>query len=312
MNKNFIKIALLAIICLAVYSMLPNYKRHGDIAFADSKGLNLTGEETSSSTLPDNVVADMPSGTLRENSHQTENTVQVVLSAQQEVVISGTMDGVLTELPFDSGDIFKKGQTLAQYNCNLEDARVNEIKARLRVSDREVEAFTRLRQLDAVSDVDFIKAQEKQQQERALLKQARARQDLCTIAAPFDGRVKEATASNYEAVKSGRVLMEVASNDSLQAEMLVPSVWLRWLNIGTRLRVYIHESGQFYNAQIARIHGQVDPVTQTIQITAEIDGYKEELLPGMSGYAEFIAGSQRENPGFLGLMTGESNGQRRN
>jgi len=220
-------------------------------------------------------------------------------------VISGTMDGVLRKLPFDSGDVFKKGDILAQYNCKLESARVNEIRARLRVSERQLEAFERLKELDAVAEIDYISTQEKARQDKALLEQATARRDLCTIKAPFPGRVKERVASNYEAVKSGRVLMEIASNDPLNVEMLVPSVWLRWMNIGESLKVYIHESDRTYNATIVRIHGQVDPVTQTVHIIAKIDGYREELLPGMSGYADFFLRDKKTNSGFLGLTTGE-------
>ena len=43
-----------------------------------------------------------------------------------------------------------------------------------------------------------------------------------------------------------------------------------------------------YNAKIIRIGGAVDPVSQSIQLTAEMDDSNDELLPGMSGIATFV------------------------
>ena len=125
--------------------------------------------------------------------------------------------------------------------------------------------------------------------------------ELCIIEAPFDGRITDKVANSYEAVRSGRVLMEISSNEPLQAELLVPSIWLRWLNTGTSLTINIHETGKSYDAKIKRIHGKVDPVTQTAYVVAEISQYEEELLPGMSGQAVFDKASQREALGFLGI-----------
>ena len=192
---------------------------------------------------------------------------------------------------------------LAQYDCRLEQAKLDELRARVRVSDRQLTASNRLKEMESISDIEYVSAVETNKQEKALLKQAQTRVDLCTITAPFDGRIKNKEVNRYEAVKSGRVLMEVGSLEPLKAELLVPSVWLRWINVGTPLRIYVEESGMYYHAEIVRIHGEVDPVTQSAHVIAKIDEYREELLPGMSGKAYFAEASRR-GQGFLGLKMG--------
>jgi len=96
----------------------------------------------------------------------------------------------------------------------------------------------------------------------------------------------------------------VSSREPLQAEFLVPSIWLRWLNVGTPLSVYIEESGKRYDAQIMRVSGEVDPVSQSVQVAAEVSKYHEELLPGMSGRATFDFGNAEPEAkmGYLGLI----------
>jgi hypothetical protein len=77
------------------------------------------------------------------------------------------------------------------------------------------------------------------------------------------------------------------------------------LNIGTELEIFINETDRTYGAKIVAIHGEVDPVSQSIQVVAEMEDYHEELLPGMSGRATFNAQTTRNGvDGFLGLMLG--------
>lgn len=227
--------------------------------------------------------------------------VQAVLSAKRRAVISGTMDGVLEELPFENGDVFKKGDVLAQYICDYEVAKVREVEARFRASERRIDAYKRLKTQDVVADIEYVSVKEEHEQLKALIEQAKSREKACSIKAPFDGRVTDRLVSNYEVVKSGRVMMEISSMEPLQAELLVPSLWLRWLNVGAPLYLDVHETGKRYPADIVRIHGQVDPVTQTVRVVAEIADYEEELLPGMTGSAVFKNPKKYDLEGFLGM-----------
>ena len=284
-ERLFAKIVTFSMIAIAIVWVFAN-SGQSNIAFAEPKGVNLEEFEEE----------------LNEEFEEAEvYQVQAVLTAQRSAVISGAMDGVLRKLPFNNGDLFKKGDVLVSYNCRFEQAKFKEILAQLKIASRQAEAYERLKELDAVAEIEYVSILQDFEKAKAVLEQTKSRLSLCTIKAPFDGRVTDKTANKYEAVKSGRVLMEISSNDPLQVELLVPSVWLRWLNIGTGLRISIHETGRTYDAQIKRIHGKVDPVTQTAYVVAEISQYEEELLPGMSGQAIFDETFKKGAPGFLGI-----------
>ena len=59
----------------------------------------------------------------------------------------------------------------------------------------------------------------------------------------------------------------------------MPSIWLRWLNLGTSLEISV-ETGRSIITKIKRIHGKVDPVTQTVHVVAELNKYEEKLCRG--------------------------------
>lgn len=249
---------------------------------------------------PDFIQGASSSSTTQSGDHQ----VQAVLVARNIAVISSTLDARITKMPLRDGDMFEKGDVIAEFDCGGEVARLREVQARQRLSKTQMDAYNQLKALDVVSKIEVVTALENNAQAVAQIEQLRNRISLCKITAPFAGRVVKKTASQYEFVQTGRVLMEIASREPLQAQFLIPSIWLRWLNVGTPVEVYIAETDRRYPAKISRIHGEVDPVSQSLQVDAELDSYSEVLLPGMSGRATFAPEAVFKKPGFgfLGLM----------
>jgi membrane fusion protein, multidrug efflux system len=58
------------------------------------------------------------------------------------------------------------------------------------------------------------------------------------------------------------------------------------LKTGKAFKVTLDETAKTYQAQIIRIGGRVDPVSQTIKVYGRIADNSVELLPGMSGAIE--------------------------
>lgn len=283
--------ALLGGTCL--FLLLSGYGED-NVAFAEPKGIQLTELQSEVPSLDAENLSF-------EGDDENVYRVQAVLSAQRTVVISGAMDGILEKVPFKNGDVFKKGDVLVQYNCRFERAKYREANAQLAITSRKAEAYENLKENDAVSDVEYVSILQEYERAQAVSEQVKSRLALCTIRAPFNGRVTDKVANTHEAARSGRVLMEVTSEDPLQAELLVPSVWLRWLNVGAELKIEVHETGRSYEAKIKRIHGKIDPVAQTAYVIAEVSKYEEELLPGMSGRAVFGGSKKETSNGFLGM-----------
>ncbi len=231
-------------------------------------------------------------------------SIQAVLRPRRSAVIASAIEAKIKKFNVENGDTFKSGKVLIEYDCSYDYARLREAKARQRITANQLSAYEKLREMDSVSQIEALVARENDEQNKALVAQIEARLALCSVRAPYDGRVTNKTASQHEFVQTGRVLMEISSREPLRAEFLVPSRWLRWMNISTPVSINVNETGRSYDALIVGIHGEVDPVSQSVQVVAEMESYHEELLAGMSGRAVFapqvVAGS--EGKGFLGLV----------
>lgn|GEM_PF-6895012 len=105
----------------------------------------------------------------------------------------------------------------------------------------------------------------------------------CNIAAPFNGRVAEQRVREQQYVQPGQALLDILDDSTLELEFFVPSQWLVWLKPEQGFQVAIDETGKTYPAKVQRIGARVDPVSQSIKLSAVIDGKFSEPVAGMSG-----------------------------
>jgi multidrug efflux pump subunit AcrA (membrane-fusion protein) len=81
--------------------------------------------------------------------------------------------------------------------------------------------------------------------------------------------------------------MDIVGDGLLEAEILVPSMWLNWLKKGHAIQILIDETGKTLDATITHVGATVDAVSQTIALKAQFNKKYESLIAGMSGVAFF-------------------------
>jgi membrane fusion protein (multidrug efflux system) len=227
--------------------------------------------------------------------------VQAVLVPNASTVISSSRDGRIDKINVDNGDVFKKGDILVEYGCEDVKAEIEIARSEQELTEQKSMASAKLFKLDIISDYEKLEVETKGRQAEARVNLYENKMEGCYIRADYDGRVVKRLGNPGEFTRTDRVIMEVASLDYLQAEFLLPSKWLRWVNVGAPVQIDINETASGYDAKITRIHGEVDPVSQSIQITAQLEAYKDPLLPGMSGQITLSVSSIRE-AGIKGFL----------
>lgn len=209
--------------------------------------------------------------------------LETVLVPRQFTVISSSQDGKIADILFDNGDAFSKGDVLVKYDCTDLEAEASMAGLQTNLTRKKVAGVNELFKLDIISDLDRAGVETEDKQARAKLRVLQSRLDDCTIRAQFSGRVTKRLANAGEYTRTDRVLMEVASTEPLQAKFLLPSKWLRWVNVGAPVDITLNETDKTYSATVTRVSGEIDPVSQSIQLVATLHEYADPLLPGMSG-----------------------------
>nr|WP_156967223.1 efflux RND transporter periplasmic adaptor subunit [Paraburkholderia ferrariae] len=216
-----------------------------------------------------------------------DGRIRVQLVSRDEVEISSEIGAKIASLPFRDGDAFRAGQTLVSFDCSLYTAQLHKAQAEADAALQLKQVDERLLQLHSIGELDVDEAQAKAKASGAEVAYMQATVRKCAVAAPFDGRVEKRSAAPGQYAEAGKPLLTIVDTGHLELKMIVPSKWLAWLRPGHALTVQVDEVGKTYPARVARIGARVDPVTQTVDVTAALDSNGAELLPGMSGWAAF-------------------------
>lgn len=209
--------------------------------------------------------------------------IRAQLAPRRFTTVAAEIGAKVSRVAVAEGASFRAGQTLVAFDCSLQQAQLQKAKAVLGAAERTYAANKRLEELHSVGKVELEASEAEVGKAKADVASNSVLLSKCAIAAPFSGRVAEQKVREQQYVQPGQALLEILDDSVLELEFLVPSRWLAWVKPGYAFQVRIDETGKTYPAKVQRIGARVDPVSQSIKLTAAIDGRFPELIAGMSG-----------------------------
>ncbi|KEA53906.1 secretion protein HlyD [Mangrovibacter sp. MFB070] len=217
----------------------------------------------------------------------TDGGIRVELLSPHAVTLSGEVAARISALKVSEGDSFRQGQTLIEFDCATYRAQLRKAQAVQEAAIQLLKVNHQLAKYNSVGTLELTQAKGKLEEAAADVCYMQTLVSKCTIKAPFDGRVSKRHAAAWQYMTPGAPVLDIVATQDLELRMLVPSKWLPHLTSGTPFQVTIDELGQTFPAKIKRTGAQIDPVSQTIPVIGVISGTTENLLPGMSGWANF-------------------------
>ena len=215
------------------------------------------------------------------------NRIRAQLTAYQQTTLSSEIAANISKLPLREGEPFVKDQLLVEFDCALLNAQLNKADATAEVARQGLKVSKRLEELNSISKLEVDQATAKVKETEAEREAMKVNVSKCSLSAPYPGRIAKLHVDAFQYVTSGKPLMDILDTSRLEVRLIVPSGWLAWLKPGGRFSIQIEELGRTYQARVVRLGARIDPVSQSLPITGEIEGNHGELLPGMSGWASF-------------------------
>lgn len=211
-----------------------------------------------------------------------------IVRAVDQAAISTELPTRVSALHFKEGDAFKKGATIIEFDCRRQRAALAAAEAQQHEMQLTLDKFRLLQRAQSVGKNDLEVAEARLAKSLAESAGLRSPLDQCIVNAPFDGRVVELNLQKYEAAQPGKSFLVIASVDNPEIDLIVPSVWARWIKAGVPFQFFVDELGIAVDAEVTRIGAAVDPISQTIKLAAVFKRQGPGVLPGMSGTAHFV------------------------
>lgn len=231
-------------------------------------------------------ISDLREQVSEQMASSSENLLRAQIKARESTQISSEISGRISRLKLRDGERFSAGQVLVAFHCSMEEAQLSKAKATLEKTRKTREVNEKLEKLNSISTLQVAVSKAEEEEAKADVRVGQAVLERCTIKAPFSGKVVEVTARPYQTVREGDPLLEIINENDLEIEFIAPSKALPRLVRGKAFKVRLDETAKTYKAEIIRLGGRVDPVSQTIKVYGRIIEHSAELLPGMSGAIE--------------------------
>ena len=209
-----------------------------------------------------------------------------VLIAGQSADIAAGMTGRLTSAPYKTGQYVKTGSTLARFNCERQKAELSSLRAAHVTQSLKYENQAELLKMGAAGSLDVSIAKSERDQIAADVSALDIAMKDCTILAPFPGFITARHVDAFESAQAGQPLYSMNRAGTTEVSVIAPSDWAAWVKPGAKFTIKVDETGESVSAKVDRLSAVVDPVSQTIDITARLSG-KHNGRPGMSGIAIF-------------------------
>jgi RND family efflux transporter MFP subunit len=235
-----------------------------------------TGFAQAPAPLP-GIASSAPGGVTPE--------IRAQLSPRQYTTLSSEMAGRVDRIATQVGAHFQNGDILVEFDCAVQRAQEQRARAVLTQADRTYTIDQRLVALKSMGQLELDVAGAEVEKAKADVAAAVAMTSKCTIAAPFSGVTVEQKVHAFQYTTPGQALLDILDDHGLEIELIAPSRWLSWLKPGYAFQIHIDETDKNYPAQITRLGGRVDPISQSIKVIGEITGDAPELMAGMSGRA---------------------------
>lgn len=212
---------------------------------------------------------------------------RAVVRPAQQARITADLIAPLAKAEFREGERFKKGDLLLAFDCRRQMAELASAVAQQREATVAFESAAFLEKRKAGSRQDMEMSRARSEKASAEVDAMRAKTEQCNVVAPYDGHVVELGIQAHELPVAGKSLLYIVSTGDPEIELIVPSLWLSWLQVGVEFKFSVDETQNAYSGKIARLGASVDAVSQTVKVYGKFSVPPAEILPGMSGTVQF-------------------------
>jgi RND family efflux transporter MFP subunit len=183
-----------------------------------------------------------------------------------------------------------------QARALLEEARSNRERT-VQLVSQGIQSKAELDRVESafkVADSRYQDALEEVRNRQAVLLQRRselaiAQQQLveATLYAPFDGAVRQRTASLGEYLNAGAPVVTIVRLHPLRLRVETPEREAQGIKVGQSVRVVVEgDNQQSYSGRVARLSPTFQEQSRTLIIEAEVDNHEGKLRPGSFAKAE--------------------------
>lgn len=203
------------------------------------------------------------------------------LRANETVTLASTVTETVTAVNFEDGQRVKKGDILIEMTSAEEKALLDQQRALLNESAKQLERTRDLAKNGAASGTILDERQREYSAAKAGMAALQSRLEDHIIVAPFDGVVGLRNISVGALLQPATKITTLDDDSVMKLDFSVPSIFLPTLKPGVSIVATADGFQEKFSGTVASIDSQIDPVTRAVMVRALIPNPEGVLKPGL-------------------------------
>ncbi|HUD50270.1 efflux RND transporter periplasmic adaptor subunit [Parvibaculum sp.] len=214
------------------------------------------------------------------------------LRAVRGTDIAPQLAGVVSDIPFKSGEEVQAGDVLLQLADEDDVANLNALKASAELARLTYERNKELVRTRAVSQASLDNAVATYRSAQAQVAAQQALVNKKQIRAPFAGRVGIRLVDVGQYLSPGTKVTTLQSLDPIFIDFSLPQQSVRLVEPGQQVTATTDAfPGETFTGKIVAIDSKLDAETRNVSVRAELANPGHKLLPGMFGSVTIVTGA---------------------
>ena len=220
---------------------------------------------------------------------QVEVAAIGTLEADQSIVVTPEISGIVTSIDFEDGQRLDKGDLIVELNDEDLKARVQQAEAQLTLSQANFERARKLVNRGSGTQRARDEALNALKSAEAELALAKAQLDKGMIKAAFAGIVGLRQVSLGQYVTPGQPIATLADVDNLRIDFRVSEIYLTEIEKGQAVDITFDAlPDETFRGTVKAIDPVIDVEGRALKVRAVIDNKEGRLRPGLFGRVRIV------------------------
>ena len=208
-------------------------------------------------------------------------SVQGNVEAEDDILLSAEMGGLITSIPVKEGQKVSKGQTLAVLDASVLASNLYEMEAQLDQAKYMLGKQEELKKRGLGTEFDLTSAQSQVKSIEARMRSIRTQTGKSVIKAPFSGTIDKIFANNGEMAGPQSPILRLVNNTTIDITADISEKHLAKLKIGTPLEVtFPNFKDTALQLAVTYVGNYIEPTNRTFRIVSTVKG-NSLILPNM-------------------------------
>jgi membrane fusion protein (multidrug efflux system) len=196
--------------------------------------------------------------------------------------LTAEVDGVVTEINFDSGDAVKRGEVLLRLSAASEQGELKRLQAQAELAGLNRQRAEQLYKSKTISRAEFDTSLAETNVALSAVEAQKGRLALKSVIAPFDGKLGIRRVNIGEYVRSGTTIVTLQKLDPIDVDFSLPERYLSQLDSGLGVSVLVDAfADDAFQGVVTAIEPKIDSKTRNVDLRARLSNSDLRLKPGL-------------------------------